>query len=434
MLAGEVYFAVGEEIVREVDGRVAEETARFTSEFQKNGLARLAEHIRARQAAGAPLDYWLEDSAGRSLAGGSLSLKAADGAYHEGWTTKLAKTEYKGDEPDFSVERALVTKLGDGSFLVVGDELGDVEKVRHAVLVAFGWALAATVLVGACGGLFLSAVFLRPIDAMITTAREIEAGDLGKRIPLAKGGADLQRLADAFNRMLDRIATLIDANKQVSSAIAHDLRKPLARVLRGLEQARTGPAGIAEYEKAVDVASTDIHGVLETFNALLRIAQIESGSRRANFRDIDLAAIALEVAEAFRPAATDEGKTLSLDLDTRLPIVGDRELLTQLAANLIDNAIRHTPHGAHIQVKGVKDEAGARLIVADDGPGVPAAERDRIFGRFYRLDNARTTPGDGLGLSLVAAIAELHGAKVSTLDNGPGLKVAVDLARPNPAS
>jgi signal transduction histidine kinase len=246
----------------------------------------------------------------------------------------------------------------------------------------------------------LSAVFLRPIDAMITTAREIEGGDLGRRIPLAKGGADLQRLADAFNRMLDRIAALVDANKQVSSAIAHDLRKPLARVLRGLKQARTGPADVAEYEKAVDAASTDVHGVLETFNALLRIAQIESGTRRANFRDVDLAAIALEVAEAFKPAATDEGKTLSLDLDTRLPTFGDRELLTQLAANLIDNAIRHTPQGTRILVKAVKDAAGARLIVADDGPGVPAAEHDRIFERFYRLDVARTTPGDGLGLSL----------------------------------
>jgi hypothetical protein len=139
MLAGVVYFVVGEEIVREVDGRVAEETARFSSEFQESGLARLAEHIRARRAAGAVLDYWLEDSAGRSLAGGSLSLKAADGAYHEGWTTKLGKTEFKGgDAPDFSVERALVTKLGDGSFLVVGDELGGLEEARHAVLVAFG--------------------------------------------------------------------------------------------------------------------------------------------------------------------------------------------------------------------------------------------------------------------------------------------------------
>jgi len=281
--------------------------------------------------------------------------------------------------------------------------------------------------VGAGGGLLLSAAFLRRIDAMTSTARDIIAGDLSRRIPLAKGDADLARLAGAFNRMLDRISALLDANKHVSSAIAHDLRKPLARVLRRLEAARCEPANLAEYEKAVDAALNDINGILDTFGALLRIGQIESGARRAGFRDVDLATIALEVAETFQPAAADEGKTLTFELGAKLPMVGDRELLTQLTANLIDNSIRHTPPGSRIEVRSTKNGDGGRLIVADNGPGVQISERDRIFERFYRIDSARATPGDGLGLSLVAAIAGLHDAKVFALDNEPGLKIVVDL-------
>jgi signal transduction histidine kinase len=296
------------------------------------------------------------------------------------------------------------------------------------VLVAFAWALAATIVVGAGGGLLLSAAFLRRIDAMTATAREIVAGDLSRRIPLTRGDADLRRLADAFNKMLDRIAALLEANKHVSSAIAHDLRKPLARVLRGLERVMVGPPDLLEYQKAVDAASGDINGILETFGALLRIGQIETGARRSHFKNVDLSAIAQEVAEAFQPAAADEGKILIFELEARLPMAGDCELLTQLTANLIDNSIRHTPPGTRIEVRSIRDEIGRRLIVTDDGPGVEASERDRIFERFYRIHSARATPGDGLGLSLVAAIAGLHSAKVFALDNEPGLKIVVELA------
>jgi signal transduction histidine kinase len=422
-----VYISVGYEIVRQIDDRVTEESEKFLSEFQRNGLARLAEHIHDRKAAGAFLDYRLEDGAGRVLAGGLPSVKPADEKYHEGWVTTLIKTEYQHDEPDFNWERMLVTKLGDGSTLVVGDELGGVEEARRAVLIAFSWALVATVVVGVAGGLLLSAAFLRRIDAMTRTAGDIIAGDLARRIPLTKGDADLARLAGAFNKMLDRIGALLDANKQVSTAIAHDLRRPLARVLRRLEAVRTGPPDLVGYEKAVEAALSDVNGILETFGALLRIGQIEAGTRRAGFRKVDLAAIALGVVEAFQPGAADEGKTLVFEHGAPLPMVGDRELLTQLTANLIDNSIRHTPPGSRIEVRSIGGEGGGQLIVADDGPGVRASERNRIFERFYRVDTARATPGDGLGLSLVAAIAGLHDIKVLAHDNEPGLKIVVEL-------
>jgi signal transduction histidine kinase len=429
VLGGVVYFAVREEIVSEIDRRVKLESADFSAQFRRDGLTRLAERLRARKAAGAVLDYWLEDGAGRPLAGGPPFMKAEDGAYHEGWTTKLVKTEYQGDEPDFHLERALVTRLGDGSFLVVGDELDGVEEVRSAVLMTFFWALAAMIGIGTVGGLFFSAIFLHQIDSITATAHEIVGGDLSRRISSTRGDADLKRLAEAFNRMLDRIVALLDANRQASSAIAHDLRRPLARVLRALEKVRAGPADLIEYEKAVEAASTDILGVLETFGAILRIGEVESGARRAKFRMVDLAAIALEVAETFRPAASDDGRTLTFDLDATLPMVGDSELLMQMTANLIENAIRHTPRGSHIEVRSVSDETGARLIVADNGVGVPASERERIFERFYRVGVARGTSGDGLGLSLVAAIVGLHDAKVFACDNEPGLRIVFELPR-----
>jgi signal transduction histidine kinase len=427
VLGGVVYFAVGRELVQQIDQRLIQETDRYLSEFRRVGVQPLAEHLHIRQLAGAVLDYRLEDSQGRFLAGHLPSLREEDGVYHEGWATRLIKIESGVDQPEFNLERTLVTRLGDGSILVVGDELAGVEEVRRAVLVAFGWALAATVVVGAGGGLLLSAEFLRRIDAMIATAQDIVAGDLSRRIPLTKGDADLKRLAAAFNNMLDRIGALLEANKHVSSAIAHDLRKPLARVLRGLETVRSGPADLARFEEAVDAATSDINGVLETFGALLRIGQIETGARLAKFENVDLAAIAQEVAEAYQPAAADEGKTLTFELSARLPMAGDCELLRQLTANLIDNSIRHTPAGSRIKVMSLTNHSGGKLIVVDDGPGVPASERDRIFERFYRVDTARETPGAGLGLSLVDAIARLHGAKAFALDNGPGLKIVVDL-------
>jgi signal transduction histidine kinase len=226
--------------------------------------------------------------------------------------------------------------------------------------------------------------------------------------------------------MLERIERLIEANRHVSHDIAHDLRKPLARIVRRLEAARASDVGVREYEQAVDAAIGDVYGVLETFNALLRIAQVETGARQAGFKVVDLSTIAREVAEAFQPAADDEGKTLNIETSVSLTLAGDEELLKQMVANVIDNALRHTPKGTRIDVRSARIAGVATLVIGDDGAGVPETERQRIFERFYRLDEARTTPGDGLGLSLVAAVAELHGMKVVAEDNCPGLRIAIE--------
>lgn len=422
-----MYLIVGKEMEIEFDGRIRDEATGLRIYYQANGLERLTEQVRIRTFEAASLDYRLEDGAGSLLAGNLPSAQAGGDEKGEHWA-RLAEPK-GGAEPGRDWERALVIRLDGGAVLVVGQDLVGIKAAKQAVLIAFGWALAVALALGLTGGLVVSAAFLRRIDDMTTAARQIIAGDLGRRIPVARQDDDLGRLASTFNQMLDRIGSLLDANRQVSNDIAHDLRSPLARVLRRLEATRPRMSGSPENERAIDAAIDDIHGIIRTFSALLRIGQIETGSRRAGFKVVSLSAIALEVAEAFQPAAIDDNKSLTTNIRDEFVMLGDQELLKQLVANLIDNAIRHTPAGSHIEVAVTAHDDGALLIVADDGPGVPLAERKRIFERFYRVDRARETPGDGLGLSLVAAIADLHGAQASAASSEPGLEVTVAFAR-----
>ena len=321
-----------------------------------------------------------------------------------------------------------MTPLADGSILIVGDEQRRADTALRGILSAFAWAVGATIALGVAGGLWLSAQFLRRVDAMRLAAHGIMAGDWGRRIPLTSVNDDLSALARTFNRLFDRIEKLLLANKHVSADIAHDLRKPLAHILRRLEEARLSDAPSDAVRSALDGSIAEIEGVLETFDALLRIGQIEAGARRAAFKPIDLAEIARDVVEAFQPAADEGGRTLVSRLDKPLPMQGDRELLTQMIANLLDNALRHTPQGVRIVVAGDQLARGVCLTVEDNGPGVNPRDLPAIFQRFYRGDAARNSPGSGLGLSLVAAIAELHGLECSASDNHPGLKVTLTTA------
>ena len=260
-------------------------------------------------------------------------------------------------ESKAEVIRSLITPLADGSSLLVGDERRRSDTILTGVLAAFAWAVAATLAMGTIGGLWLSAQFLGRINSMRQTARRLMDGDWSRRIPLSRTDDDLTALARTFNRLFDRIEKLLQANKQVSADIAHDLRKPLAGVLRRLEVVRDEPSSGAA-RGAIDAVIGDVEGVLETFNALLRIGQVEAGARRAAFRPLDLAELAREVVETFAPAAEDESKTLVQRLDAPLPISGDKELLVQMIANLIDNALRHTPAGVRIEVGGERTADG----------------------------------------------------------------------------
>jgi signal transduction histidine kinase len=420
-----VYMSVQREILIDFDERIIEETDALKSDFAAGGRERLAGIIEARGSGGAGFSYGLAGPDGRPIAG-DLRATAA-GAHANGWTEAQ---EADGEEPAESkpeVIRSFATKLADGSILIIGDERRRSDTILKGVLTVLGWALAATLALGTIGGLWLSAQFLGRVDSMRQTARRLMDGDWTRRIPLSRTDDDLTALARTFNRLFDRIEKLLQANKQISADIAHDLRKPLAGVLRRLEAARddlsSGPG-----RDAIGAAIGDVEGVLQTFNALLRIGKVEAGARRAAFRSLDLAEVAREVAEAFAPTAEDEGKTLVTRLDVLLPLAGDKELLAQMIANLVDNALGHTPAGVRIEVGGERTAAGIALWVSDNGPGVAPADVGAIFQRFYRAGEAHRSSGTGLGLALVAAIADLHGLDCRASDNGPGLRVTLATA------
>jgi signal transduction histidine kinase len=281
--------------------------------------------------------------------------------------------------------------------------------------------------------LLLSLGFLRRVDSITRTAAAIIEGDLSQRIPIRGTNDDLDRLSTTLNQMLNRITELMESLRQVSNDIAHDLRTPLARLRHKLEEAQalsSGPEQISMLEASIAVTDE----VLDTFAALLRIAQVEAGTRRAGFQTVDLSEVFENVAHAFDAAAEAEGNTLICNVQAGLVIQGDKELLTQMLANLLENAIRHTPAKSRIEIKLARDASGLVGSVEDDGPGVPAEEHEHIFRRFYRLERSRTTPGNGLGLAIVAAIANVHNIRLTIVDRAPGLSITMRFFNANASS
>jgi signal transduction histidine kinase len=397
---------------REFDGRIQAEATALAREYQTEGLNGVVQAVRERDSTPGALDYGFESAAGEAIAG-----RLAGSHAPLGWST--LRTREPGE--DVEALRVFATALPDGSRLLVADEIERMSRVNDVVLHGFAAAFAGVLVIGTVGGLALSRGVHRRLADISGTAEAIIDGDLSRRVPVRGSGDDLDRLAATINRMLDRISALMESLRQVSNDIAHDLRTPLTRLRQRLElDLRDGdPRSVANLEPALQ----DLDAILETFAALLRIAQIEGGARRAGFQPVDLAAIAATVCEAFAPSAEEGGRTLELESEGPAETVGDRELLTQALANLVENGLIHTPPGARLRIVARRlADGGATVSVIDDGPGVPAAERGRVFDRFYRLERSRSTPGSGLGLALVAAVAKLHEARLELLDGQPGLE------------
>ena len=273
----------------------------------------------------------------------------------------------------------------------------------------------------------MSSGLLRRVEAISSTSRAIISGDLSQRIAIHGSGDEFDRLASSLNDMLDWIESLIEGMRQVSDNIAHDLRTPLTHLRQRLENVRIKSRSGAEYEAAIDRSIADTDAILQTFGALLRIAQIESRAQQLAFAELDLSEVLTTMVEVYEPAAQERQQRLLSRIDPGLITYGDRELMAQMIANLIENAIRHSPAATSIEVSASRSGDGVKIIVADSGPGIPECEHERVFQRFYRLDRSRATPGSGLGLSLVAAIATLHRVKIRLDDNRPGLRVSIEI-------
>ena len=415
-LGGILYRSVTSALEQQVAQQVSREMTTLLADYRVNGLDSLSLLITSRQQLrrrGAP-EYSLQSLRGRILAGASLPHGPAAG--------RMQVPDAWGNLANMYVE---TRQLPNGETLIVANDLDWISDVQAAILQAFGWALLATLGLALGSGLLLSARFLNRLDAMTRTAATIVGGDLTSRIPISGAGDDFDRLGVSFNTMLDRLSQTMDSLRQVSNDIAHDLRTPLTRLKTTLEQAALNAATQADVEQALATANAQADDILATFSALLRIAQIEAGSRRKAFQRLDLGELVTTGGQDFRAVAEDSGRSLDV-ATTRCDIDGDRELLTQLVINLIENAIRHTPAGSRIAVAVSPSGRTVNLAVSDNGPGVPEAERSKIFNRFYRTETSRSTPGSGLGLALVAAIADMHGATYRAAVARAGLGVEVD--------
>lgn len=388
----------------------------------RSGLARLAEQIARRMnfRTRGPIFYLLQAPNRRVVVGNLPGMPPVEG---------VVDFVPRDDTPEPEAGSAKFTGFGltlpDGSFLLVAQDANRLTDMQHAIVRAFVWAGGLTLLLAIAGGVLIGSSFLRRIDAITRTSRSIMEGDLAARIPARGTHDEIDQLIANLNAMLARIQQLMEGLRQVSSDIAHDLRTPLGRLRQHLEDARERAKTTGDYETATDAAIEEADELLETFSALLRIAQVEAGAEKSAFAEVDLSELMRSIGETYQPAAEDSEHTLHYRIEDGVKLVGDRQLLAQMITNLVENALRHTPAGSTVSLDLHRTANGFEAEVADDGPGIPEAERGKVFDRFYRLDRSRSTAGSGLGLALVKAIAGLHGFTIDLRDRKPGLGVVV---------
>jgi hypothetical protein len=411
----------------------------LSEQYGQGGLRRLVIVVDVRSRRPGSSLYLVTTPSGEGLAGnvGSLEPGVLD---HPGW---LETNYHRLEAPEGAEHRALVrvVQLPGGFHLLVGRDLEERERLFGIVVNAGQWSLALVIVLGLIGGFFVSRRVLSRIDAMTGTAQTIMAGDLSGRLPVAGTGDELDRLADNVNAMLERIEALMRGLKEVSDNIAHDLKTPLTRLRNRCEQALRSATGEASYRAALESTIAESDDLIRTFDALLMIARAESGQARDNMTEFDASEIARDVGELYEPVADEKGIVLKIDAPAAAPVRGNRELVSQALANLIDNAIKYAgPSGrangapAEIVVRAGNDGERIAISVADRGPGIPDVDRGRVVERFVRLEQSRSEPGSGLGLSLASAVARLHGGELKLEDNHPGLRTTIALPRAGPAA
>jgi signal transduction histidine kinase len=423
-VSGIAYVAVTRYAEQQVDLSLQSEVQEVTTALAGKDRAAVLADIQARIADTAPdyFYYGLQDRAGTVLVG-NLPRPIAQVV----GPNQMLLDEKDGYEPgEPHLIQGVGVALPDALYLFIGRDTYDLGELQEVIARTFIAAAVALLVLALVGGVIVGANFISRVETVNKAAGRIMQGDLGERIPAAGNDDEFDRLARNLNAMLDRNQLLMEGLRQVSNDIAHDLRTPLSHMRQRLELARLRAQTVGELQDALDRAVGDIDDVLTLFSALLRIAQIEAGVRSEGFSRVDLSGLIGIVIEAYGSVAEEYGHSLAAEIAPGIAWHGDRQLLTQMVANLVENAIRHTPAGTAVRV-ALKQTPDGMIVatVADTGPGIPAELRDKVFQRFYRLDSSRNTPGSGLGLSLVAAVAQLHGVTVDLADHAPGLMVTL---------
>lgn len=419
-----VYWSTVGVIDSQSDATIEAEIAGLEEQYKVRGIFGLVEIIRNRSSDETRSRglYLLTDPLLNPLAG-NLTHWPEEARGDPRWIDfRIQSAADKGGPAQ--IARARTFRLQGGFHLLVGRDLTERTLFRDTIRDALIWALLITVALGVGGGLLLSRYFLNRLDAFSEGSRAILHGDLKQRMPVSGSGDEYDRLAQSLNEMLDQIGRLMDGMRGVADDIAHDLRSPISRLRSRLELTLMDDPEPDRYQATLEKTIEEIDAILATFNALLAIALAESGALRENFERLDLAAIAHDAGELYQAAVEEQGQTLDMKIASNPSVDGDRNLLSQAVANLLDNALKHTPAGGRIVLAvGTGADNRPEIVVSDTGPGIPADARERVLERFTRLDSSRSTTGSGLGLSQVAATARLHDAELRLEDNNPGLRV-----------
>jgi signal transduction histidine kinase len=408
----------------DVKARILGQAATMAATFQaRHAIGEVAAAVTRSEYRPGGLEYRLEGPDRRYLAGDLPPTGAQLGWTYLDWDDAVV--------PGRPYQDLLVytAQLPDRSVLTVGQDLSDESKLRHALKGTLFWCGAAGAAIGLCLSYLLTRGALRRVDGVVAAARAVSAGRMEVRAPRRRAliPDDIDELGASFNAMLDEIATLVERLRWVSTDIAHDLRTPLTHARQKLERIEAAAGGNRDVVEAAREVEGDIEALLRVFDAMLRLAEIESG-RAARFERIDLGELAGRIADAYRPDIEASGRRLEVAL-TDAPISAEPDLIAHAIANLLENALRHTPVGACVSLKVETRGGFAEVSVRDDGPGIPAERREQVLQRFYRLEASRTTPGSGLGLAIVSAVAGRHDARLTLSDADPGLAVRLSFPR-----
>lgn len=406
------------ELHRTLDASIAETYTVLASTYAPDDVEDLVSTMNssAKLSTDSARVFALADPDGKLLSGNLAAVPPADGF------ATLSAPEL--GMPGTGQFRMLSGSIG-GYRMAVGQSFEETGDLLRIVLVSFGWASALAVLLAFATGTYLARRAQQRLDVIAATMAAVSDGKLDVRIPLTGSGDDIDAVSSHINQALERLSTLVESMRQVSTDIAHDLKTPLNRLKLMVDEALDHSATDLVLQPLLDEALAECDRINATFDALLRISQIEAGARKLHFRPLDLSALLLDVVETYADVAEDNGQRLAAGRIEAADVHGDKDLLTQMLVNLIENAITHCPAGTEIAVTLTHDTAGLSLTVVDNGPGIPEGEREKVFRRLYRLDKSRSTAGSGLGLSLVRAIADLHGARVAIGDNRPGTRVTL---------
>jgi signal transduction histidine kinase len=412
---------------RQITENIQSEIDALALQYQQGGIRRLITVMERRGRQSGSFIYLLVDLRGDSITGNAI-LRVPALEQRAGWI------DARFNWPDESAEIRRLAKirvfvLPTGLRLFVGRDLEEKERLQEVIRRARGWSLLMVIVLGGFTAWFVTRRVLSRVDAIAASSRAIMSGNLSERLPVTNTNDEFDRLSRHLNEMLDRIGDLMTGLRQLSDNVAHDLRTPLTRLRNGVEEALRKATTMEESRGALEKAIEESDGLIRVFDALLMIARAESGNLATSLRVMDVSEMLRGIVELYEPSAEEAGLPLIAHAPSPAFVKANRELLGRAVSNLIDNALKYggAGAGATIHASVTVDANRVKLIIADRGAGIPEADRQRVMERFVRLDDSRGKPGFGLGLSLVAAVALLHGGTLRLEDNAPGLRAVIDL-------